>query len=107
VVIHRSYVTDCPVDFVGQSSSNGGVSFESLFEVTSARMATSWANADKRAFRMPLGIRFPFDLRVSSVALLADRPEQAKVYDTDADRIREAYATNFLNPETGVTWRVP
>ncbi|MFH1920405.1 MAG: hypothetical protein ABIP48_11035 [Planctomycetota bacterium] len=33
---------------------------------------------------------------------LAGRPEQAKVYDTDADRIREAYVPTFLNPETGI-----
>lgn len=33
---------------------------------------------------------------------LAKRPKQAKVYDTDADRIRKAYVPTFFNPETGI-----
>lgn len=33
---------------------------------------------------------------------LAERPEQAARYERDADRIRDAYLPNFLNPKTGV-----
>ena len=52
------------------------------------------------AYCLALGYR---GLRcLADLERLAGRPEQAKIYDTDADRIRKAYVPTFLNPDTGI-----
>ena len=45
--------------------------------------------------------------RLADLERLAGRPEQAKPYERDAQRIREGYMEKFFNPETGVIagWR--
>jgi len=40
--------------------------------------------------------------RLADLERLANRPQQAAIYDRDADRMRAAFVPTFLNPKTGI-----
>ncbi len=40
--------------------------------------------------------------RLADLERLANRPQQASIYERDADRIRKAFVPTFFNPKTGI-----